>query len=432
MACEQKDSVTVWLASLKNGDAEAAQKLWSRYFEALVRLARDRLRGAPRAVADEEDAALSALDSFVRGAARGRYPRLDDRDDLWRLLVVITERKAIDQTQHERRQKRGGGKIIGTAGRPDVERADGSIVSAVSQEPTPEFAAAVADECRSLLGSLRDDSLRAVAVLRMEGCTNEEVAQRVGRSLRTVARKIELIRRSWLGEDAILSCKTRSDPFARNCRLCHDPRSILPRHASPVAESNLLFGLIALQNGLLDQKQLVNALRAWTSGGRHGPSPSTWSRGANSTRPTGPPLRRWRFGTCTSMGTTRRSARPHSGQAGRPAMAWRPSAAPISAIRSPMSVRSLPNLMATPTRTDHAMRSPRRRPAASDFKRGAPPRQGGIGGRTSWRWTPNCIARWRLSRSWIATPPTPPAVVGSSDSGPAPTSTAWAPRSTAC
>ncbi len=84
MTCEHEDSVTVWLTSLKDGDAEAAQKLWSRYFEALVRLARDRLRGAPKAVADEEDAALSAFDSFVRGAARGRYPRLDDREDLWR------------------------------------------------------------------------------------------------------------------------------------------------------------------------------------------------------------------------------------------------------------------------------------------------------------------------------------------------------------
>jgi ECF sigma factor len=115
MACGPEDSVTIWLASLKNGNAEAAQKLWRRYFEALVRLARDRLRGAPKAVADDEDAALSAFDSFVRGAARGRYPRLDDRDDLWRLLVVITERKALDQVQHERRQKRGGGKIIGTA-----------------------------------------------------------------------------------------------------------------------------------------------------------------------------------------------------------------------------------------------------------------------------------------------------------------------------
>src|SRR5262245_15997347 len=94
MADGEGRSVTAWIASLKAGNAEAAEALWRRYFEALVRLARARLRGTSRAVADEEDAALSAFDSFCRGAACGRYPRLDDRDDLWRLLVVITERKA--------------------------------------------------------------------------------------------------------------------------------------------------------------------------------------------------------------------------------------------------------------------------------------------------------------------------------------------------
>ena len=47
MAGEIEDSVTVWIDSLKAGDADAAQKLWQRYFETLVRLARDRLRGAP-------------------------------------------------------------------------------------------------------------------------------------------------------------------------------------------------------------------------------------------------------------------------------------------------------------------------------------------------------------------------------------------------
>src|SRR5262245_53921937 len=105
---DRGDSVTIGIESLKAGDP-AAGKLWRRYFEGLVRLARGRLRGAPCAAADEEDAALSAFDSFVRGASRGRYPRLDDRDDLWRLLVIITELKALDQVQHERRQKRSGG-----------------------------------------------------------------------------------------------------------------------------------------------------------------------------------------------------------------------------------------------------------------------------------------------------------------------------------
>jgi DNA-directed RNA polymerase specialized sigma24 family protein len=197
MADGAERSVTHWIESLKAGDADAAQELWRRYFQALVCLARNRLRGAPKAVADEEDAALSAFDSFCRGAARGRHPRLDDRHDLWRLLVVITERKAIDQARWQRRRKRGGGKSCGVPELADGALEGGGIVNLPSPEPTPEFAALVADECRDLLRRLRDDSLRAVATLRMEGYTNEEVSERLGCSLRTVARKLELIRWTW-------------------------------------------------------------------------------------------------------------------------------------------------------------------------------------------------------------------------------------------
>src|SRR5262249_34150836 len=148
MADQAERSVTHWIASLKAGEPDAAQKLWQRYFEALVRLARARLRGVTRTVADEEDAALSAFDNFCRGAARGRYPRLHDRDDLWRLLVIITERKAVDQARRQRRQKRGGGKILGTPERADDDLQGRSVADLTSPEPTPEFAALVADECR--------------------------------------------------------------------------------------------------------------------------------------------------------------------------------------------------------------------------------------------------------------------------------------------
>ena len=113
-------SVTRWLHELVAGDQAAAQELWNRYFQRLVGLARSKLRGAPRRAADEEDVALSAFDSFCRGAEQGRFPRLDDRDNLWRLLVVITERKACDLVQHEHRQKRGGGEVRGESGLADT------------------------------------------------------------------------------------------------------------------------------------------------------------------------------------------------------------------------------------------------------------------------------------------------------------------------
>src|SRR5436309_4156959 len=94
-------SVTTWVGRLRAGDGAAAQRLWERYFRRLVGLARERLRGLRRRAADEEDVALSAFDSFCRGVGQGRFPRLDDRNNLWELLVVITARKAIDLRQHE-------------------------------------------------------------------------------------------------------------------------------------------------------------------------------------------------------------------------------------------------------------------------------------------------------------------------------------------
>src|SRR5215471_8456034 len=94
-------SVTTWIEQLCAGDRAGAQRLWERYFPRLVGLARKKLQGLPRRSADEEDVALSAFDSFCRGAERGCFPRLENRDNLWALLVVITARKAIDLRQRQ-------------------------------------------------------------------------------------------------------------------------------------------------------------------------------------------------------------------------------------------------------------------------------------------------------------------------------------------
>jgi DNA-directed RNA polymerase specialized sigma24 family protein len=193
-------SVTHWLGLLKAGDAAAAQHLWDRFFTRLVDLAQAKLRGLPHGPADEEDVALSAFNRFCLAAQRGQFPRLDDRDDLWQLLALLAERKAHDRRRHEGRQKRGGGQVHDEAW---LERHNGSsagergLAAVVSPEPSPEFAALLAEECRTLLQRLRDDGLRAVAVAKMEGYTNEELAAAMKCSVRTIERKLQLIRDIW-------------------------------------------------------------------------------------------------------------------------------------------------------------------------------------------------------------------------------------------
>jgi DNA-directed RNA polymerase specialized sigma24 family protein len=198
-------SITRWIGELKAGDVAAAQPLWERYFAQLVELARAKLRAThrPAPVEDEEDAALSAFNSFCAGAARGRFPLLSDRDDLWRLLVVITARKACAQIQRRTRQKRGGGNVIAESAMAgaDSDWPDG-LDWVVGTEPTPEFAAMVTEEYRRLLDALNDDDLRRVALDRMEGYTNDEIAARLGCARRTVARRLDLIRKIWMAEDA--------------------------------------------------------------------------------------------------------------------------------------------------------------------------------------------------------------------------------------
>ena len=192
-------SVTIWLHQLKAGDRTAVQKLWERYFQRLVHLARTKLRHTPRRAADEEDVALSALNSFCRAAEEDRFPRLEDRSDLWQLLLVITARKAINLIRHERTGKAGGGKVrnLSALASGDADEAGPAFAEMVSREPDPAFAAQMAEECRLLLAKLGSKELQSLAVWKMEGYTNEEIAPKLACAVPTVERRLRLIRKLW-------------------------------------------------------------------------------------------------------------------------------------------------------------------------------------------------------------------------------------------
>jgi DNA-directed RNA polymerase specialized sigma24 family protein len=185
-------SISSCLARLKKGDRAAAQRLWAEYSHRLVSLARSRLGSVHRGGGDEEDIALSAFNSLLIRVERGQFPRLEDRDDLWQLLYVLTVRKAVDLSKREHAKRRGGGAVCYLS---DLEGAD--LERAVGSEPTPELAAQLAEECRRLLEALGDETLRRVALWKMEGYTNKEVAEKIGVVEQTVERKIRRIREIW-------------------------------------------------------------------------------------------------------------------------------------------------------------------------------------------------------------------------------------------
>jgi RNA polymerase sigma factor (sigma-70 family) len=192
-------SVTLWIDQLKAGEAsEAQERLWNRYFSRLVVVARGKLGAGPRRHADEEDVVLSAFSSFFEGVGAGRFPDLRDRNNLWPLLVRITARKALNQIRDGKVQKRGGGQVRGESVWPAGEgsaRAVG-IEQIIADDPTPQFAAQIAEQCQLLLSKL-DPELRTIAGLKLEGYTTQEIANHLQTSPRTVERRLESIRRRW-------------------------------------------------------------------------------------------------------------------------------------------------------------------------------------------------------------------------------------------
>ncbi|MBI3463465.1 MAG: RNA polymerase subunit sigma-70 [Planctomycetes bacterium] len=196
-------TISDWIPGLKAGDEAAVQQLWERYFQRLVQLAGQKLQRKWQRVADAEDAALSALASFCRRAERGEFPDLNDGANLWSLVAKITLGKVSDYINRGKAKKRGSGMVrgdsaligVGSSGR-EVGMAEGAL----DRDPTPAEAAEFSEDCQRLLGMLRSDDLRKVALLKADGYTREQIAGKLGTSLRTVARCIAEIRKTWAKE----------------------------------------------------------------------------------------------------------------------------------------------------------------------------------------------------------------------------------------
>ncbi len=193
----REPSVTRWLSDLKQGDDSAARQLWELYFERLTRVARRRMGSASRRDYDEEDVALSVFDVLCRGALDGRFQALTTRDELWRLLVTVTAQKVVDHLRRQVREKRGGGRLRGHSVTLREGLPDEGFDIFQGDDPSPEFLAMLEERRQQLLARLRNDMLRKIATMRMAGCSNQEIADSLGISIRSVERKLSLIRQEW-------------------------------------------------------------------------------------------------------------------------------------------------------------------------------------------------------------------------------------------
>ncbi len=194
-------SISRWVKDLQNGHSEAAQALWERYYRRLVGLAKKKLGEMPRRIADEDDVVNHAFHSFCQGVSENRFPKLSDRHDLWQILVMLTARKAADQIKTHFRKKRGALLAHEESAWSHLGDADlAQLDQVVGIEPSPDFAAQMVEDYRGLLNKLDDSVLCEIAISKMEGYSNHEIAERLNVHPRTIDRKLRLIRTMWNGE----------------------------------------------------------------------------------------------------------------------------------------------------------------------------------------------------------------------------------------
>ena len=183
------DSMCEVVEKVKQGDDDGVRLIWDRYFPQVVRLAANRMSGQRRRAADEEDVAISVMESFFRAARAGRFPELHDGDGIWRLLSSMTCRKVIDFIRRNA--------VRPTIGESDLE--PNGIQSLESDAPTPVMVTIVADQIEHLFRTL-PVKYHAIALKKIECLTVPEIARECSVHVSTVERRLRIIREFWSKE----------------------------------------------------------------------------------------------------------------------------------------------------------------------------------------------------------------------------------------
>ena len=188
-------SVSRLIERLKNDKPDAADEIWRLYFQRLLPVARAKLTKVRDPSVDEEDVLVSVFDRFFRAVSEGRFAKLNDRDDLWQILLMLTERNVSDQRRRSTTEKRGRDRVVNQSNLANLDMQQ--LRELADREPTPDQVVAFNEHLSVCLCSLDDMSTREVAIMKLEGLSNQEIGEKLEISLSSVERKLRVIREVW-------------------------------------------------------------------------------------------------------------------------------------------------------------------------------------------------------------------------------------------
>lgn len=188
-------SITKAIAAVGEHDQSAAELIWQRFFDRLCGYARSKIYDRHRRLIAPDEIAANAFLALFTGLKEKRFEKVRNRDELWQMLTLIAARDAINEQEKLQAQKRGGGKVSGSSA--FGSQGIGNVRDYVQRDPPPEVFVELEELSQRLLRNLPSDELRNVAIWRMAGYSNAEIAEKLGRTERTVERRLNLIREIW-------------------------------------------------------------------------------------------------------------------------------------------------------------------------------------------------------------------------------------------
>lgn len=171
----------------RSGDQDAAKKLFERYVEKLVALAKRRISERLSARIDAEDVVQSVFRTFFLRAREGQF-KIQDPDDLCRLLARMTVHKTLRKVEHHTAAKRDAGAEL-RQGQDAQQR----LAEFLDREPSPDAANMFLDQLEHFMTQLKPAE-QQILEMRMQGHSTEEIAEKLHTYDRKIRRVMERIR----------------------------------------------------------------------------------------------------------------------------------------------------------------------------------------------------------------------------------------------
>lgn len=188
---------------MRQGDPEAIHRLVERYFGRLRKLSQERIRRGKPIYEDGEDIAIQVLTSVCRKVEQGKYPDLQNREDLWYLMIFIAHRMVIDRRRSRKNLSlqtswEEAFVVKENTMQGALETIDNDMDSFSNEDADSDFQLLEIIDCwQEMIRQIKDPVAKQVARLKLEGYSNREIAAKLDIVPRTVERKSELIEQRW-------------------------------------------------------------------------------------------------------------------------------------------------------------------------------------------------------------------------------------------